>query len=313
MTERLPVEILELLCSYFTGFDAFHLSLTNSWWRYHLSGISFWKRCLRCLYTNPEAVQSWKRQYIQARSILFKPVELNNGACPFDSFAYFTNIEDPNQEMYFQFTHMCGKSFSFDIWFSLLPASCDEHFGGIIYGIQSSSRESFEQPHYHQQCVMVSSTGDLYCSVLPNHSIVASNLKPNLWYHVALTYNHEEQRQEVYVNGINVQSKTGVWRYSWHYMMYGQVGTGWSSSDLPNCPRPDYCGWFGFHGILDTFRVWNGVLAQEDITSLANGRIMDKASLQACLKQHQLGRIPGNARLVKCTRISEAAKVQLIN
>ncbi|KAG6942416.1 hypothetical protein JG687_00019076 [Phytophthora cactorum] len=94
---------------------------------------------------------------------------------------------------------MGGKSFSFDVWFSLLPASCDEHFGGVIYGIQSSSRESCERPHYYQQYVM--------------------------------------QRQDVYLNGINVQSKT----------------------------------------------------------------------------QNEVGRVPGNVRLIRCTRITEAACLQQMN
>ncbi|KAG6950766.1 hypothetical protein JG687_00014053 [Phytophthora cactorum] len=36
----IAVEIVEVLCSYFTGFDAFNLSLTNAWWRNYLSDDS---------------------------------------------------------------------------------------------------------------------------------------------------------------------------------------------------------------------------------------------------------------------------------
>ncbi|KAG6955442.1 hypothetical protein JG688_00011875 [Phytophthora aleatoria] len=90
MAEQLPVEIVEVLCSYFTGFDAFNLSLTNAWWRNYLSDDSFWKNCLRGSRTNTTSKQSWKKQYIQARSMLFKAVEGDTGACPLDSLTYFT-------------------------------------------------------------------------------------------------------------------------------------------------------------------------------------------------------------------------------
>ncbi|KAG7380001.1 hypothetical protein PHYPSEUDO_007874 [Phytophthora pseudosyringae] len=311
--QQLPGELVEVLCRYFTGFDALSLSRTNSWWRKYLSDNSFWRKCFRGFSTCEGRAKSWKKQYVQSRSLLFKALKVGSGSCPADSFAYFTHTADQRRTMHFQLTHMGGKSFSFDLWFSLLPASSGDQYGGVLYGVQSSSRESGEWPHYHQQYVMVNSKGDLYCSVIPNKPVVRSNLEPNRWYHVALTYDQEEQRQDVYFNGVNVQSASATWRYVWHFMTYGQIGTGWSASEFPNCPRQCYSGWYGFRGVIVVFRAWRGVLTQEDITNLAKGRVLMSAKLRASLTQNELGRVPGKAKLVKCTRPTEAARLQLIN
>lgn len=314
--EQFPAELIEVVCSYFTGVDAFNLSLTNVWWRNYLSDESFWLQCFRSFRTSDEdhgkTKQSWKKQYIQSRSTLFQVMKVGDDTHPLDSFAYLTYTGDQRRLTHFQLTHMGGRSFSFDVWFSLLPPSSGERLGGIIYGVQSSSRECGEWPHYHHQYVMVSSKGDLYCSVLPDKSIVARNIKPNRWYHVALTYDHEDQRQDVYFNRVKVQSKFGTWRYTWHFMMYGQLGTGCSASETLNCSREGDNGWYAFQGVIDAFRVWSGVLSEENIAELANGGIVTHENLQASLKRDGSGKVPGTARLVKCTRPTEATRLQLV-
>ncbi|OWZ09895.1 hypothetical protein PHMEG_00017333 [Phytophthora megakarya] len=306
--EQLPVELVEILCGYFTGFDAFNLSLTDSWWRKYLLDEDFWTKCFSSFDSSTKTEIPWKKLYAQARSSLFQVLQANGDTALLDSYSYLSYGGDKPRWTHFQLTHIGGKSFSFDIWFSLLPSTDGEIVGGIIYGIQTSSRESCEEPHYHDQYVMVSSTGDLYCSILPTKSIVASNIQPNRWNHVALTYDHEVQHQQVYFNGAKVESKYGTWRYTWHFMMHGQVGTGWSIAEAPNCPHQDYRGWFGFHGVIDKFRAWNVILPQEDITKLASGEVVEKANLQASLQAHGIG----TAKLVKCTRPTEATKMQLI-
>ncbi|KAF1782874.1 hypothetical protein GQ600_14621 [Phytophthora cactorum] len=84
----IAVEIVEVLCSYFTGFDALTCRSRT------LGGGTIFlttrKNCLRGSRTNTTSKQSWKKQYIQARSMLFKAVEGDTGACPLDSFTYFT-------------------------------------------------------------------------------------------------------------------------------------------------------------------------------------------------------------------------------
>ncbi|GMF55031.1 unnamed protein product [Phytophthora fragariaefolia] len=248
-----PAEIVEILCGFFTGFDAFNLSLTNAWWRSYLLDELFWMKCFQGLRTREKhtlGFQSWKKRYVQSRSILFKALKSNHKLQFLGSFAYFVCRGNKQGQTHFQLTHMGGEIFSFDLWFSLLPETSDHRFGGIIYGLQSSSQESCELPHYYHQFVMVSITGDLYCSVLAEQTNIASGLEPSRWYHVALTYNHTAQLQEVHLNGVKVHSKTGTWRYQRHFMTYGQVGSG---------VEPSGSGWYGFHGVIDAFRVWRGI------------------------------------------------------
>lgn len=118
---------------------------------------------------------------------------------------------------------------------------------------------------------MVSSTGDLYCSVLAGKDIIASNLKPNRWYHLALTYQQDVQQQDVYLDGCKVLSVLGSRHHEWRYLTYSQVGTGCITSDTFNCPYPGHIGRYGFHGIVDAFRVWRGVLSQDDVKLLVSG------------------------------------------
>ncbi|KAL4088330.1 hypothetical protein PRIC1_012753 [Phytophthora ramorum] len=295
--EHLPADIVEGLCSFFTGFDAFNLSQSTSRWRNYLSDESFWKTCFRASKASDKELQSWKQRYIQSRSLLFTVQHQM-------PFAYLTCRNDKHPSAHFQITHMGGKSFSFDVWFSLLPAATDGPFGGILYGIQSSSRESGHGAFYHKHLVSVSSTGDLYCSLLADGSVVARDLKPSVWYHVALTYDHAAQSQEVFVNGVQVQSKSGTWQYLWHFMMYGQIGTGYSTADCP--------GWVGFHGVIDEFRVWGGVLSQDDVTLLASGGVVPGGKLQASLQHSKPGTKLRNVRVVKCTRPAEARRMQEI-
>ncbi|KAJ8552163.1 hypothetical protein ON010_g10384 [Phytophthora cinnamomi] len=307
--QQLPIELVEVLCGYFTGFDAFSLSVTNAWWRNYLSDESFWKKCLRGLRTrenHPSGTQSWKKQYVQSRSMLFEAPKSNGSSKLLDSFMYLTNGENKQRLGRFQLTHMGGESFSFDLWFSLLSESREERFGGIIYGLQSSSRESCEWPHFYHQFVMVTSTGDLCCSVLDEKPVVARRLKPNRWYHVALTYDHPAQLQDVYFNGLKVQSKTGLWRYQWHFMTYAQVGTGFDASDALNGP-----GWRGFHGVIDAFRVWGAVLSQDEVTKLERGGLLGNERLKSSLVQEGSDNDAGHARLVKCTRPTESETLQL--
>lgn len=55
----------------------------------------------------------------------------------------------------------------------------------------------------------VDSKFNLRCSLLEDAEIVAHNLIPNRWYHVALTLDWGLQRQNVYLDGVNVSSDEG--------------------------------------------------------------------------------------------------------
>ncbi|GMF55033.1 unnamed protein product [Phytophthora fragariaefolia] len=156
---------------------------------------------------------------------------------------------------------------------------------------------------------MVSSRGELYCSVLDDKYVVASDLQSSRWYHVALTYDHDCQRQEVYLEGIKVWSKLGSRHREWSQLSCGQVGTGCVTSDSLDCPRQGHIGWYGFHGLVDVFRVWRGVLTKDELKELATGMELatnkptastNRTAARAAQSDLQL-----NVRLAKCTRPAE--------
>ncbi|KAF1326204.1 Atp-binding protein, partial [Globisporangium splendens] len=168
------------------------------------------------------------------------------------------------------------RSFSFDLWFSLLEGvgpeedtSAGVFTGGILLGGQSSPFSSIQWPHYHHQFAIVSSDRTLYCSVLNARPEIATNLECNRWYHLALTYDERERLQCVYLDGQLVNRLEGRLHSQWWYMRYVQVGTGYATEGERNFPKPTSRGWYGFHGLLDAFRVWTKVLSTDEISQLA--------------------------------------------
>jgi hypothetical protein len=327
--QGLPAEIIRGLCTYLTGFDALNLSHTSSSWLKCLSSEVDWhKRLGRSNKWKPERPgRSWKKVYVRSRSMVFKALKVEKDASEeLDAFAYLTSEQEQHRlcvyrTTFFQLTRRYtgdSFSFSFDTWFSLLPGTRDEYFAGIIFGHQSSFRDTRQWPHYHQQFVVVSSAGELYCSVQNGKHIVASNLGPNRWYHLALTFDHDIQREEVFLDGKNVRSEVGSLHEEWSHLIYGQVGTGCVTSNSLQCPRRGYIGWYGFHGVVDTFRVWKGVISSAELGLLARGGELPDARLRASTIRHPLfsrlnfGLRQRNVRLVKCTRPAEGKSVQLL-
>uniref|UniRef100_H3HA83 F-box domain-containing protein n=1 Tax=Phytophthora ramorum TaxID=164328 RepID=H3HA83_PHYRM len=298
---------------FLTGFDAFNMSFANTWWRNYLSDETFWReRCQGVRTTEGEA--SWRRQYIQSRSMLFKSLKVEDDSDELDAAFCMLEFEggrrgcNMGRPSFFTLAYMGSASFSFDVWFGLLPASKKENYGGVLLGLQSSRRESRRWPHYHQQFVMVSARGDLYCSVLAGKSAVASDLQPNRWYHLALTYDYNLQRQEVYLDGDKIGSEVGPWHPEWSLLAYAQIGTGCVTSDTLECPRQGHIGWYGFHGVVDAFRVWRGVLSPQE---LAPGSEPPTTKLKASLKRDQeiaaLHNIQRNVRMQSKSTENEMA------
>ncbi|RLN91755.1 hypothetical protein BBJ28_00012870 [Nothophytophthora sp. Chile5] len=316
----LPAEALEAICSFLSGFDAFSLSHTSSWWLGHLSDSSFWQK--RLLKAPPRATegeeqgqhhQSWKRRYVQTQSLLFGGTILRpqwQGDDPSSrEFAWPRCFPSPTTGLGHAFdlcTWHHQRSFSFDTWFCLLPSSTGQLVGGVIYGQQSDKPASGHSPYYYQQFAIVDSKCNLYCSVLDDTKIVASDLMVNRWYHLALTYDGDRQSQVVYVDGVNVWAKEGTLHRDWHHLMYQQVGTGYLAAH-DDFPRRDPFGWYTFHGLIDHFRVWHGVLAAEAIDAIAHGGNPRQADdLLATLDRAEDGSAPWvNARPVRCSRPAE--------
>ncbi|KAF4041643.1 Concanavalin A-like lectin/glucanases superfamily [Phytophthora infestans] len=316
--EQLPADAVELLCSYLTGFDAFHLSHTNFWWLTYFRDEEIWKQILESR-TVSDLDPIWKKQYMTSRSMVFRGLQGNDDR-HIDSYAYLASAgrEQPHPSRS-RLTFLGSESFSFDLWFSLMPAADGEAFGGIIYGLQSSSRESRRWPHFHQQFVLVSSTGDLYCSILDSRPVVATKLDSNRWYHLALTYDNETQSQDVYLDGAKVHSSTGTLHNEWGYLTHEQIGTGCITAGSLHVPRPSYVGWYGFHGILDDFRVWNGKLLQDDVKLLARGGQLPRQRLRASVKTATTFEDSArplswvNVQLTMCTRPTEGKHMQLVS
>jgi hypothetical protein len=321
---KLPAENVDEVCSFLTGFDVFNLSHSSSRWLECLSGEELWQKRVGGIRPygklQEEQERSWKKAYIQSRSMMFKALKVvNDDPDERAALAYLMYEGDAlrahriRRSTIFQLTRMGAESFSFDTWFSLLPGSSEEHFGGILLGLQSSAHESYEWPYCHQQFVMVSSAGELYCSVQSGKHVVANNLEPNRWYHLALTFDHDIQREEVFLDGVKVRSEVGPRHHEWSDLDFAQVGTGCVTSNSLHCPRRGYIGWYGFNGVVDTFRVCRGVLSNAELELLATGGEMPASKQHARAGVSETAQtLRLNPRLVKCTRPAEGKSTQLV-
>lgn len=307
--QQLPTDLLKIVFIFLTGFDLLELSHSSSWMLQRLSDASLWQQRVLGVVTADQrgCGQQWKYQYFKSRSLQFHGLRTKGRRNKSDSYAYISYVNAGAVPFTFWTANSNPESFSFDVWFSLSPATDGKWFGGIVYGQQSETRESRHWPMFHQQFVVVSSTGDLYCSVLSEKPIVASNLETNRWYHLGLTYDLALQRQAVYFDGVKVLSDVGALHHECIYLTTEQVGTGCITANGGSFPRADHIGWYGFNGIIDEFRVWKGVLSHEDMTTLARGgSIRDSSgSIRNVISGAFAGSARFNANVVKCTRPAE--------
>ncbi|KAG7394266.1 hypothetical protein PHYBOEH_005421 [Phytophthora boehmeriae] len=321
--ELLPEDVVEAICSFLLGFDALQLSHTSGRWLRWLSDGLFWHDKLvhgPIPENQQHLLHSWKRRYMLAKSMLFHGLTTDDD----DSLtqASYACVEYPPptdwgqfRRMHFALRTLHNESFSFDLWFCLLPADqVGLYAGGVIFGLQSDERTSNNWPQYHQQFVMVDSKRNLFCSVLDVKKAVAKDLRYDHWYHLVLTYSSDRQHQDVYVDGINVWSEAGPLHREWHHLLHEQVGTGYVTAGGGDYPHPEYVGWYGFHGLLDEFRFWSGVLPLEDVDHLARGGELSVKRLQGSLKYPgpRGPRSRHNVELVSCTRPSEGRPVEVV-
>jgi hypothetical protein len=301
--EHLPADTLTTLSSFLTSHDAFNLSHMISWWLRYVADGSFWQRRLR-------SKKSWTKRFMVAPSLLFQGRHTGNNL-ELDSFTYLIDMKDEPSD--FCLSSLSNESFSLDVWFSLLPATEDRCFGGVLYEKQSAERDCRPWPHYHQPIVVVNPSGDLYCSVPDAKPVVATNLQSKRWYHLALAYDFELQRQDVYLDGESVRFDVGALHQEWRYLVHEQVGTGCVTGGEDQFPYRGHLGWYGFHGIIDEFRVWQGVLSRDEIAELDGGGRLSSERLRGSLKLHtgkpRLDRRV-KVRKVLCSRPTEAHEVK---
>ncbi|ETP18595.1 hypothetical protein F441_07201 [Phytophthora nicotianae CJ01A1] len=334
----LPVSAAVTICSFLTGLDALSLSHSCSFWLQHLNGSPYWQSKLPSL-ADPLHAVAYKAIYLRSRSLRFSGLIKSGSDSP--GIRSSDSYHIPKEKL----SRIKDSNFSFDVWFALLPEQPDGAYtGGILYGLQSVHVESRVWPKFHQQFVVISATGDLFCSVIDYRPVVKSKLQLERWYHLALTYEHETQRQDVYLDGEKLRSDTGalhgemnflkheqfneiidefrVWTVvasnlesdcwyhlaltydndtqiqyvyldgvkihssagslhrEWGFLTHEQVGTGCITAGSLNFPHPKYLGWYGFHGVMDDFRIWSGVLLQDDATLLACGGKLPNQRLQ---------------------------------
>ncbi|KAE9131690.1 hypothetical protein PF010_g3435 [Phytophthora fragariae] len=290
--ETLPVEVLEVISGFLASFDAFQLSHTSWWWFRLLSdGLLWHERLVHGVIPENQQrlLHTWKRRYMQARSMMFHGL----GSDDSDELARasYACVEYPPptdwgqfRRMYFALRTMHEESFSFDLWFSLLPSEEAKYTGGVIFGLQSEERDSRNWPQYHQQFVMVDSNGSLYCSVLDVKTPVARDLKRDRWYHLVLTYDLVHQRQNVYLDGDEVWSVAGALHREWQHLLHEQ------------------------------FRFYSGVLPLDEVRHLARGGELSPKRLSGTLKYPGIrgpqSRI--NVELVACTRPAEGRPVEIV-
>ncbi|KAG6603103.1 uncharacterized protein IUM83_17592 [Phytophthora cinnamomi] len=168
-------------------------------------------------------------------------------------------------------------NFGFDLWFALLPQEPDRAYtGGILYGLQSVQAESRNWPQFHQQFV------------LPTPRCLPGRGK--------------------------VRSDTGALHREMEFLTHEQVGTGCITANELHFPTPGYLGWYGFHGLIDEFRVWGDVLTERDVAELARGQnAVDKelvGTLKPSGRAHPWAR--WNTCEVRCSRPLEGRQVQMV-
>ncbi|KAG7380161.1 hypothetical protein PHYPSEUDO_007673 [Phytophthora pseudosyringae] len=281
--------------------------------------IPFWQK--RVLGHPDSTIRApWKKEYVRSRSLLFTRAPLVpqwQGDYPITrSFAWLQpNLSTTrSQTRQFNLCTWWKRSFSFDTWFFLLSGTEDQVAGGILFGGQSDKPTSGHSPHYYQPFVIVDSKFNLRCSVLEDSGFVGFNLTPNRWYHLALTLDWGRGRQNVFLDGVNVSCEGGILHREWCLLSYQQVGAGYVRNH-DDFPRRDPFGWYTFHGVVDVFRVWDGVLEAKMIELLAQGidlREYEECVLKCTIDRAADGSAPWvNAQPLRCTRPFESKYVQL--
>lgn len=116
-------------------------------------------------------------------------------------------------------------------------------------------------PQYH---VFWTNSGILSAGHTETFNSVKDNvtLTPNIWYHVAVTYDATTTTMKLYKDGILVSTNTAVVPFGVDPCVFiGAFGTDIAAVPLPNS---------FFNGSLDDVRIWNTVLTATDILNRKN-------------------------------------------
>ncbi|TMW59318.1 hypothetical protein Poli38472_004387 [Pythium oligandrum] len=162
-------------------------------------------------------------------------------------------------------------TFTFSTWFSLNDAD-DTFFGGILLGAQDISCAEQSWAYCHHQLIMIDPHGNLSCFFLQDSTpvLIAADLSPARWYHLVITFSENELK--VYLDGAVRHSARGSLNNLWSKLTHANIGSGCISKAPSNAkPTPDFCGWYGFNGLVHDACVWHSVLPDMAITQLYRG------------------------------------------
>lgn len=162
-------------------------------------------------------------------------------------------------------------TFTFSICFSLSDSD-DTVYGGILLGAQDLSCEDQAWPYTHHQLVMVDPQGNLSSFFLQDETpvLIARELQPSRWYHLVVAY--DSQAVSVYLDGQLKHQAKGVLYRQWPKLNHLNIGSGCISRAPDSAkPSPDFCGWFGFNGLIQDACVWHSALRELEVQQLFRG------------------------------------------
>lgn len=139
-------------------------------------------------------------------------------------------------EMWVNLPELIGQTFA---W---LPGKEAEYANGLSFSASSSFSTGYK---YRFISRIANSMGDV--TELQQQYF---DVTPNIWHHLALTYNAEQRRVRFYLDGVLQQEKE----------FSGQMGWGWNSFNLGNNRASDNTDF-----MLDDFRIWNRELTQDEL------------------------------------------------
>ncbi|OWZ19101.1 hypothetical protein PHMEG_0006700 [Phytophthora megakarya] len=186
--------------------------------------------------------------------------------------------------------------FTMDAWFSLSLATQSIKQGGVLFGLQNQECRNIggRWSDFNCQILHVDGNRNLYCSVTDAKPCVAHQLETKRWYHVALVF--EGQVQRIYLNGqlVDQQHNQNPQQLEWFPDWYAQVGTGFF-----------YDGWYGFHGVVDHFRIWHEAMTADQIIVLGSDCATVLPRPEFSLKRDVSFAMAQGVEKVRCSRPRE--------
>lgn len=333
--ERLSPDELTVIFAGLTGLELFQLSHVNAQLLHLLSDGLHWRRfsprhakSSAKRGKTEDAQDSLKRRCMLARSSRFmgRPVDPMR-AVGADRYGRYVPVR--HEPLRFECMWPAVSAFvgdfgpdrayrrlTIDTWFCLLDDDREVYGGGVIFGAQSLHVGSASLPYYHCAFIAVDSRRRLFCSLLDHRGgrwdPVATELSPRRWYHLALVYDGAARVETVFLNGKMVASRVGSWHREWRHMSCAQIGTGCVAAQSNLYPVPGYLDWYGFHGVVDEFRVWQRVLTEDEVRRIAdNTELPDDHAVWHSMPSVHGGDNESRPTRVHCSRPCESLFEQL--